>query len=123
VLKVFGGGHGLTAAGPLTVDDDMFAVRVSAVVTQAPQDPRTDANPTPPSAICHGDVHITHADLGAIRADPGAESTWTFDAETAPSSPEFFTGWARGTAFAVVTTTDGDLETYSWSEWVWLNRP
>jgi hypothetical protein len=117
-LDVIDNGRGLTASGPLPIEDDDESVLVVAVVTQQPagDEPADDAEPA--AVTCHGRVHLDEARLRAA----GANAVWSFNAQTIGGGV-FRTGWARGTALAVTTKTNGDLETYSWSAWVWLKRP
>jgi hypothetical protein len=49
----------------------------------------------------------------------GKKPRWFFDAKIT-GRVAFHKGWARGTALALETKKNGDLETYTWSQWVWL---
>jgi hypothetical protein len=110
-------GHALFTSGPYDSESDMRSIRVFAVVTQAPKGDCVEDG-EPPAAICHGEVHLGPDEL----AKPGTQGTWKFHAD-AEGTIMFEPGWARGTALALVTKTNGDIETYTWSEWVCLVGP
>ena len=53
--------------------------------------------------------------------DDSGTVTWSFSAE-AVGGGQFTNGWARGSALALLIKANGDIETYSWSMWVWIDR-
>jgi hypothetical protein len=119
VLTISEGGRRLTASGPLPApDDDTEEIRVFAVVTQQPDQgkPEPADDRTPFAVTCHGEATRNAAELRA--AAEANERTWFFERETVFGA--FREGWARGTAIALEFQHDGDVETYSWSAWVWL---
>ena len=65
-----------------------------------------------------GEAHMTAVELRAAGPTP----IWQFSEQTV-NNGVFEVGWARGSALAITIKTDGDIETYTWSEWVWLRRP
>jgi hypothetical protein len=127
-LNVDDDGLGLYTSGPFTIDDDMESIRVVAVVTQQPQQQSCEGGQTrgasaqPRAAICHGDIQLTPGDVNRQRDSHGSQGIWSFQGRAVGNIP-FVSGWGRGIAFALVIQKDGDLETYSWSEWVRLVRP
>jgi hypothetical protein len=106
-LELFDGGDQVRAAGPFMTEDDMATIVVYAVVTQAPQ--VKGAKP----ATCRGSVEVT-------LPKKAGKARWSFTAEIQKNTPAFREGWANGTAYAVITRTSGDIETYTWSQWVQL---
>lgn len=117
-LDIQDNGFALYASGPFDLEDDMHSIRVFAVVTQAPTGDCVDDG-EPPAAICHGEVHLGPDELKNVQ---GTQGHWRFRAEVSGGIP-FHEGWARGTALALVTKKNGDIETYTWSEWVCLVHP
>ena len=118
-LDIQKNGYAVYTSGPFEIDDDMHSIRVVAVVTQQPQDDFVEGKESP-TAICHGDVHLDAAKLAAL---PGTQGRWDFSADVPAGGTPFQQGWARGTALALVVKKNGEIETYSWSQWVWLVRP
>jgi hypothetical protein len=121
VLQVHNDGWELHAAGPVDPPDpDSVSMRVCAVVTQEPlsRKPSPKDNNVPPAVTCNVDDELTKEEWVAAAAVGGPG--WTFKAPTIGG--QFREGWARGTAFALETKLNGDIETYSWSAWVWLER-
>lgn len=117
-LDIQNNGRALYTSGPFDIDEDMHSIRIVAVVTQQPQgDLPEDEEPS--AAICHGDVHLGPDELAK---QPGTQGHWQFRADVS-AGIAFDSGWARGTALALVTKKNGDIETYTWSEWVRLVRP
>ncbi|HYX83504.1 MAG TPA: hypothetical protein VE777_00910 [Gaiellales bacterium] len=126
-LNISNDGTRLRAAGPLPIPDyQTEEVRVFGVVTQEPAGcmPKRrddckgdDEDRVPPAATCHGEATRKGADLQA--AENGEPGTWFFEADVVGGA-SFRRGWARGTAIALVFQRDGDIVTYSWSAWVWL---
>jgi hypothetical protein len=124
ILNASADGRELTAQGPLEdPDDDVHSMRVFAVVTQPPVSgvPQPDDTDDPVAVTCHGEVELTHAELRTRASSAGGDG-WSFDARTV-GNLQFKTGWARASAFALEVQANGDIETYSWSAWVWIKRP
>jgi hypothetical protein len=110
-LQFTGGGQQLNVIGPLVFDEDeddgIVSLLVSAFVTQAPAH--------------HADGHAGVTCRGSF-ADDGASITetanWTFPADAHGGA--FHEGWAFGTAEMTYQADNGAVETYVWSQWVWL---
>jgi hypothetical protein len=107
------------AEGPIGSlgDDEPRTIVVYGVVTQKPEDadpPKEDEEPKAATA----------SNYVALEVRPGlVPLKWSFDAKVVDEDTPFKAGWARGSAYAVVTESNGDIETYTWSEWVWLTGP
>ncbi len=124
VLTAVAEGREVRTAGPLDPPDpDSSSLRVFAVITQPPRGncaPDPDDPDEPNAVTCHGEVHLDNAQWKSATAAAGP-GDWSFDAFTVGGG-QFKSGWARATAFALETKLSGDIETYSWSAWVWINR-
>ena len=117
VLTISKAGDRVTASGTLRLpDDDTEEIHVFGVVTQEPLESKPAADRTPFAVTCRGNVKVERAELRD--AAEGGQVNWSFCADAVADT--FRLGWARGTAIALEFEKNGDIETYSWSAWVWL---
>jgi hypothetical protein len=124
VLKASPDGTILKAAGPFSYTEvGVHSVHVFAVVTQQPLQckPAEGDNDDPSAVTCRGNVHLKPDAQNQWTTDGSGTATWSFDAHTVGGG-QFKDGWARGSALALLIKTNGDIETYSWSTWVWIDR-
>jgi hypothetical protein len=123
ILNASADGRTLAACGPLPdPDTDVHSVRVFAVVTQSPVcgEPQPGDTDDPIAVTCRGEVHLSKAEWQSAAAMSGG-AQWSFQADTV-GPLQFKQGWARGSAIALEAKANGDIETYSWSAWVWITR-
>jgi hypothetical protein len=115
VLQISHEGRRLTVEGPIVLDDDdtdLVGLVVSAFVTQQPA--TRDAEPAL-GITCAGRFELDG------ESDMIAEAErWTFEARARGGL--FDEGWAFASADMLSQGDDGGLETYTWSQWVWLRR-
>jgi len=114
-LEISDDGTVIKVGGPMDpADDDTVSIVVSAFVTQAPE---TRSNPAAAQQGPTGtsSVHLAHADL-----ELGA-TTWGFSANV--HGGPFREDWAYANAELVEKASDGAIEKYTWSQWVWLRHP
>jgi hypothetical protein len=116
-LEISDDGTVITVGGPLEMEDDddaLVSVMVSAFVTQEP-DRRADPPAVQQGATGADCVELEHA---ALTLDKIA---WEFTVE-AQGGP-FREGWAFASGDLLEKSSDGSVEKYTWSQWVWLHRP
>ena len=115
VLQIAQDGQELLVDGPLAFDDDdtdIVSVVVSAFVTQAPAE--------------HTGAHAVGVTCVGSFQTAGSEETvtetprWHFPADARGGA--FVEGWAFGSAEMTYQASNGELEKYIWSQWVWLRR-
>jgi hypothetical protein len=116
-LEISGDGTVITVGGPLKKDeddDDLVSVIVSAFVTQEP-----DRRVSPP-AVQQGATGTESVELGhaALTLD---EIAWQFT--VASEGGPFREDWAFASGDLLGKSSDGAVEKYTWSQWVWLRRP
>jgi hypothetical protein len=117
-LEISDDGTAIKVRGPLTKDekddDDLVSVVVSAFVTQEP-----DQRAAPP-AVQQGATGAHSVGLGhaALRL---AENEWEFEVDS--QGGPFREGWAFASAEMLGKASDGSIEKYTWSQWVWLRHP
>jgi hypothetical protein len=118
---VFGelNGQMIKASGPLgDIGPDVVRVEVRTVVTQRPRAGKpADYEARVPAPTVEGSQHVDEAIL------LGADPWWEVEMPIAAASGQFEPGWARGTAVALLVSTRGEIETRSWSRWIWLDGP
>jgi hypothetical protein len=116
-LEISDDGSAIKVRGPLTKEDDddnLVSVVVSAFVTQAP-----DQRASPPVAQ-QGATGAHSVGLGQA-ALALAENDWEFSVESEGGA--FREGWAFASAELLGKASDGSIEKYTWSQWVWLRHP
>ncbi|MEO9176300.1 MAG: hypothetical protein ABI317_12370 [Gaiellales bacterium] len=115
-LQISHEGRRLTVEGPIALDDDdadLVALVVSAFVSQQP------ATRTAEPALgitCAGRFELP----GDADEDVADAIHWSFEAHAHGGT--FDEGWAFASADMLSQGADGGLETYTWSQWVWLRR-
>ena len=110
--------------GPLTGVTDEDEVWVAAAITQQPGAPGPDGAGRPSRSgparatgvTCRGFQLLT-AGSAALRS-----RTWQFEA-TVPDDQKMAEGWAQAKAYAIVFQANGEVTSYEWAEWVWLESP
>jgi hypothetical protein len=113
VLQISHEGRRLTVEGPIVLDDDdtdLVGLVVSAFVTQQPA--AIGAEPAL-GITCAGRFELDGESDSIAEAE-----RWTFSARAHGGT--FVEGWAFGSADMLSQGDDGGLETYTWSQWVWL---
>ncbi|MDX6524772.1 MAG: hypothetical protein QOI43_283 [Gaiellales bacterium] len=116
-LEISDDGTVIKIDGPLKQEDDdadLVSVVVSAFVTQEPER-RVSPPAVQQGATGAGSVELAHADLTL------AESGWDFTVESQGGT--FREGWAFASAELLGKASDGSIEKYTWSQWVWLRHP
>ena len=116
-LEISDDGTVITVGGPLVMEDDddaVVSVMVSAFVTQEPER-RVSPPAVQQGATGASSVELAHADLTL------AENGWEFTVESQGGT--FREGWAFASAELLGKASDGSIEKYTWSQWVWLRRP
>jgi hypothetical protein len=124
ILNASADGRTLDASGPLPdFEADGHSLRVFAVVTQPPLsgEPQPGDTDDPIAVTCRGEVHLSKTEWQSAAAMSGG-GQWSFHADTV-GGLQLKNGWARGSAIALEAKANGDIETYSWSAWVWIKRP
>jgi hypothetical protein len=114
-LEISDDGSVIKIGGPMEkADDDTVSIVVSAFVTQAPE---RRANPAVAQQGPTGtsSVKFAHADLAL------GENSWEFTADV--HGGPFREDWAYASAELLEKASDGAIEKYTWSQWVWLRRP
>jgi hypothetical protein len=124
-LEISGDGTVIKVRGPLQMaddDDNLVSVVVSAFVTQEP-DQRIDPPAVQQGATGAHSVGLGHAALTLARndAENHSENDWEFTVES--QGGPFREGWAFASAEMLGKASDGSIEKYTWSQWVWLHRP
>jgi hypothetical protein len=108
-------GSAIGLGGPITPepdDGDLVSVVISAFVTQEPA--QRAQGEVQQGATGAGSVELQHADFAL------AETTWEKSADTQGGG--FHEGWAFASAEMIEKASDGAIERYTWSQWVWLSR-
>jgi hypothetical protein len=116
-LEISDDGTVIKIDGPLKQEDDdadLVSVVVSAFVTQEPER-RVSPPAVQQGATGAGSVELAHADLTL------AENGWEFSVESEGGA--FREGWAFASAELLGKASDGSIEKYTWSQWVWLRHP
>ncbi|MDX6579614.1 MAG: hypothetical protein QOJ47_1163 [Gaiellales bacterium] len=116
-LEISDDGTVIKIGGPLEQkndDADLVSVVVSAFVTQEPER-RVSPPAVQQGATGAGSVELAHADLTL------AENGWEFSVESEGGA--FREGWAFASAELLGKASDGSIEKYTWSQWVWLRHP
>jgi hypothetical protein len=109
------GGRTVKAGGPLgSIGPAVESVEVRTVITQYPGPDRPNGDDSrAPTATGTSEV--------SGREFNSANPWWEFTASRVKNGP-FDDGWARATAVALIVWTNGEIETRSWSRWIWLDR-
>jgi hypothetical protein len=94
-------------------DQDIISVVVTAWVAQAPETPHAGEQQVQ-GTTCSGVFAPTDSTYETAPETP----RWEFSAPSVNGS--FRTGWAYGTANLIYQRSGGSVETYVWSQWVWL---
>lgn len=116
-LHITGDGSAVKIGGPLLPsedDGDLVSIVVSAFVTQAPSS-RLSPPAAQQGATGSSSVELRQADLAL------EDGSWECSAET--QGGQFREDWAYASAELVEVASDGAIERYTWSQWVWLRRP
>jgi hypothetical protein len=116
-LEISDDGTVIKIDGPLKQEDDdadLVSVVVYAFVTQEPER-RVGPPAVQQGATGAGSVELAHADLTL------AENGWEFTVESQGGT--FREGWAFASAELLGKASDGSIEKYTWSQWVWLRHP
>ena len=124
-LEISDDGTVIKIGGPLEQEDDdagLVSVVVSAFVTQEP-DQRVEPPAAQQGATGAHSVGLGHAALTLARNDPAndPENDWLFTVES--QGGPFREGWAFASAEMLGKASDGSIEKYTWSQWVWLRHP
>jgi hypothetical protein len=125
-LRLAANGSGARVSGRLVdegkeLDPDINEVIVFAFVTQQPQNGAPQSEDEDAQGVTvRGETKLYRDEdpTGEARHLLGA-GTWEFAHNT--EGGNFDHGWAFGTAVQITVRDSGAIETYSWSDWVYLN--
>jgi hypothetical protein len=102
--------------GPLVYDepddDEIVSLTVTAWVTQAPAQAFVDGVHGI-GTTCLGSFHMSGSNAAIVNT-----ARWHKQAIT--RGGVFAQGWAFGSAEMTTQSEEGEVETYIWSQWVWL---
>jgi hypothetical protein len=112
-LEISDDGRSIKIGGPMDrADADVVRIAVSAFVTQKPEH-RADPPAVQQGATGTSCVELDHAAL-ALTGD-----RWECSASSEGGA--FREDWAFASAELVEVASDGSIEKYTWSQWVWLH--
>jgi hypothetical protein len=111
-LKIASGGTVIEVSGPMEpVEPDVVSIVVTGFVTQPPAE-RDSAEAQQGPTATHN-VTLGHAELAL------SDNTWMFSADVLGGTMR--EGWAFASADLTEKSSDGAIERYTWSQWVWLH--
>lgn len=111
-LEITNDGTVIKVSGPMEqAEKDVVSIVVTAFVTQPPAERKSTEAQQGPTATHN--VELDHAEL-ALSGD-----SWVFSADVEGGT--MHEGWAFASADLTEKSSDGAIERYTWSQWVWLH--